>query len=163
MIFDPLAFFGLCAVTALLVFYALEDRSHWFILAFAGACVLGSVYGFLHVRGCRSNLGRRCRPQMAENFKLGPTTLSLSHVHLQKDIGPFVSAFGLPTIQHPGWASILVSRRFQPHARTQRRRTFSRPTEAAAIRCAALSITCGREVPWWHPRRVAPICYLSCR
>ena len=47
MIFDPLAFFGFCKATALLVFYALEDRSHWFILAFAGACVLGSVYGFL--------------------------------------------------------------------------------------------------------------------
>jgi hypothetical protein len=39
--------FGLFAVTAMLVCYALEDRSHWFILAFAGACVLGSLYGFL--------------------------------------------------------------------------------------------------------------------
>jgi hypothetical protein len=28
-------------------FYSLEARSHWFILAFAGACVLGSIYGFL--------------------------------------------------------------------------------------------------------------------
>jgi hypothetical protein len=27
--------------------FALEDRSPWFILAFAGACVLGSAYGFL--------------------------------------------------------------------------------------------------------------------
>ena len=26
---------------------ALESRSHWFVLAFAGACVLGSIYGFL--------------------------------------------------------------------------------------------------------------------
>ena len=47
MIFDPLTFFGLFAVTAMLVFYALEDRSHRYILAFAGACVLGSIYGFL--------------------------------------------------------------------------------------------------------------------
>jgi hypothetical protein len=39
--------FGLSAVTAMLVFYALEKRSPWFILAFAGACALGSVYGFL--------------------------------------------------------------------------------------------------------------------
>jgi hypothetical protein len=39
--------FGLFAVSAMLVFYALEARSHWFVLAFAGACVLGSVYGFL--------------------------------------------------------------------------------------------------------------------
>ena len=45
---DALTAFGLLAVTAMLVFYALEDRSHWFILAFAGACALGSIYGFLH-------------------------------------------------------------------------------------------------------------------
>jgi hypothetical protein len=44
---DALTVFGLLAVTAMLVFYALEDRSHWFILAFAAACVLGSIYGFL--------------------------------------------------------------------------------------------------------------------
>ena len=31
----------------MLVFYALEDRSPWFILALAGACLLASVYGFL--------------------------------------------------------------------------------------------------------------------
>jgi hypothetical protein len=31
----------------MLVTYALETSSHWFILAFAGACVLGSIYGFL--------------------------------------------------------------------------------------------------------------------
>lgn len=43
---DSLTLFGLAAVTAMLVFYALEQRSHWFILAFAGACVLGSIYGF---------------------------------------------------------------------------------------------------------------------
>lgn len=42
-----LSLFGLAAVTAMLVFYALESRSHWWILAFAGACLLGSVYGFL--------------------------------------------------------------------------------------------------------------------
>lgn len=39
--------FGLFAVTAMVVCYALEKRSSWFILAFAVACVLGSVYGFL--------------------------------------------------------------------------------------------------------------------
>jgi hypothetical protein len=42
-----LSAFGLFAVTAMLVCYAFEHRSRWFILAFAGACVLGSVYGFL--------------------------------------------------------------------------------------------------------------------
>jgi len=43
----PLTIFGLFAVTAMLVCYALERRSHWFILGFALACVLGSLYGFL--------------------------------------------------------------------------------------------------------------------
>ena len=44
---DTLTLFGLVAVTAMLVCYALEARSHWFVLAFAGACAMGSVYGFL--------------------------------------------------------------------------------------------------------------------
>jgi hypothetical protein len=44
---DSLTAFGLLAVTAMLIFYALEDHSHWYILAFAAACALGSVYGFL--------------------------------------------------------------------------------------------------------------------
>jgi hypothetical protein len=38
--------FGLVAVTAMLVTYALEKRSHWFILAFAASCALASTYGF---------------------------------------------------------------------------------------------------------------------
>jgi hypothetical protein len=44
---DILTSFGLVAVTLMLIFYALEDRSAWYILAFAGACAFGSVYGFL--------------------------------------------------------------------------------------------------------------------
>jgi hypothetical protein len=44
---DALTVFGLFAVTAMLVFYSLEPRSSWFVLAFAGACAMGSVYGFL--------------------------------------------------------------------------------------------------------------------
>ena len=44
---DPLTAFGLFAVSAMLIFYALEKRSPWFILAFAGSCLLGSAYGFL--------------------------------------------------------------------------------------------------------------------
>jgi hypothetical protein len=39
--------FGLFAVTAMLVTYVLEERSPWFILAFAVACALASMYGFL--------------------------------------------------------------------------------------------------------------------
>jgi hypothetical protein len=30
----------------MLVCYAFEYYSHWFVLGFAAACVLGSVYGF---------------------------------------------------------------------------------------------------------------------
>ena len=44
---DGLSLFGLFAVTAMLACYAFEDRSHWFVLTFAAACALGSVYGFL--------------------------------------------------------------------------------------------------------------------
>ena len=44
---DRLTLFGLLAVSTMLVTYALEKRSHWFILAFSGSCVLASVYGFL--------------------------------------------------------------------------------------------------------------------
>jgi hypothetical protein len=43
---DAPTLFGLFAVTALLVAYALEDRGPWFILAFAVACALSSIYGF---------------------------------------------------------------------------------------------------------------------
>src|ERR1700729_2915863 len=46
-IFTPLTIFGLVAVIAMVVCYAYENRSPGFILAFAGACVLGSIYGFL--------------------------------------------------------------------------------------------------------------------
>jgi hypothetical protein len=42
-----LSIFGLFAVTAMLVCYALEKRSHWFNLGFAAACALGAAYGFL--------------------------------------------------------------------------------------------------------------------
>ena len=44
---DALTWFGLFAVSAMLVCYAFEERSPWWVLGFAGACVLGSTYGFL--------------------------------------------------------------------------------------------------------------------
>ena len=44
---DGLTLFGVIAVTSMMTFYALEDRSRWFILAFAGSCVLASIYGYL--------------------------------------------------------------------------------------------------------------------
>jgi hypothetical protein len=42
-----LSAFGLFAVTAMLVCYACEHRSPWFVLGFAVSCALGSLYGFL--------------------------------------------------------------------------------------------------------------------
>ncbi len=44
---NALTLFGLFAVASMLLFYALEKHSTWFILAFAASCVLGSLYGFL--------------------------------------------------------------------------------------------------------------------
>ena len=43
---DRLSLFGLIAVTAMMLCYALERRSHWYVLGFAGSCVLASIYGF---------------------------------------------------------------------------------------------------------------------
>ena len=43
----PLSAFGLFAVAAMLICYALEHRSRGWTLAFAAACLLGSAYGFL--------------------------------------------------------------------------------------------------------------------
>jgi hypothetical protein len=44
---DRLTLFGLVAVSAMLAFYAIEQKSSWCVLGFAGACVMGSAYGFL--------------------------------------------------------------------------------------------------------------------
>jgi len=44
---SALTAFGLFAVVSMLVFYVLEERAAVYILAFAGACALGSLYGFL--------------------------------------------------------------------------------------------------------------------
>jgi hypothetical protein len=44
---DALTLFGLFAVSAMLVCYALEARSRWYVLGFAASCALGSAYGFL--------------------------------------------------------------------------------------------------------------------
>jgi hypothetical protein len=42
-----LTVFGACAVTFMMLMYALERRHSAFILAFAAGCLLSSVYGFL--------------------------------------------------------------------------------------------------------------------
>ncbi len=44
---DALTWFGFLSLTAMLICYALEHRSHWYMLGFALGCVLGSIYGFL--------------------------------------------------------------------------------------------------------------------
>ncbi len=44
---DALTVFGVVAVGAMLVFYGLEERSPRYVLAFAGACLASSLYGFL--------------------------------------------------------------------------------------------------------------------
>ncbi|HUO53123.1 MAG TPA: hypothetical protein VMU18_00165 [Rhodoblastus sp.] len=44
---DALTAFGLFAVSAMLIFYALEPRGPIYILGFAASCALGSAYGFL--------------------------------------------------------------------------------------------------------------------
>jgi hypothetical protein len=44
---DALTIFGLVAVAAMLLCYALEDRSPVWVMGFAVSCGLGSVYGFM--------------------------------------------------------------------------------------------------------------------
>jgi hypothetical protein len=44
---DGLTIFGLFSVTGMLICYAFDDYSHWFVLGFAVSCALGSIYGFL--------------------------------------------------------------------------------------------------------------------
>ena len=64
MTMDALSLFGLFAVTAMLVAYALEDRSHWYILGLCRRmCArlgLRISAGRLAVRAGRGGLGRRC-------------------------------------------------------------------------------------------------------
>jgi hypothetical protein len=44
---DGLTIFGLLSVSAMLLFYALEPRGPRYVLAFATACALSAIYGFL--------------------------------------------------------------------------------------------------------------------
>ena len=39
--------YGVCAVTFMMVMYAMESRGRQFVLWFAVGCVLSSLYGFL--------------------------------------------------------------------------------------------------------------------
>jgi hypothetical protein len=44
---NALSLFGLAATVLMLVCYALEHRSPWYVLGFAVACVLAGLYAFL--------------------------------------------------------------------------------------------------------------------
>lgn len=44
---DNLTLYGASAVSLMLISYALEHRSTWWVLVFAGACAASSLYGFL--------------------------------------------------------------------------------------------------------------------
>ncbi|MBM3575329.1 MAG: hypothetical protein ACKOB7_01000 [Methylocystis sp.] len=44
---DGLSLFGFIAVSIMLLAYMLEEKSRHFILLFACACAMGSLYGFL--------------------------------------------------------------------------------------------------------------------
>jgi hypothetical protein len=62
MTMDALSLFGLFAVTAMLVAYAPEERSHWFFLAFSPALArLARSADFSRARG-RSDWSKRSGP-----------------------------------------------------------------------------------------------------
>jgi hypothetical protein len=44
---NSLTVFGACAVATMLLAYALEQRSSWWVLMFALACAASSLYGWL--------------------------------------------------------------------------------------------------------------------
>ena len=39
--------YGVCAVSFMMIMYAMERRGRGYVLAFAFGCVLSSIYGFL--------------------------------------------------------------------------------------------------------------------
>lgn len=42
-----LIIYGVVVLSFMMIMYALERRSHWFVLAFAAGCALSASYGFL--------------------------------------------------------------------------------------------------------------------
>jgi hypothetical protein len=44
---SAITIYGVCAVSFMMVMYALEPRGRGFVLAFAAGCLLSSAYGFL--------------------------------------------------------------------------------------------------------------------
>jgi hypothetical protein len=87
---DALTLFGLFAVTTMLVCYAFEDQSPWFILAFAGApdgLLVWFLAGRMAVRPGRSDLVRcsastLAQPKPAPQDGLVKPSASTAHVCL---------------------------------------------------------------------------------
>jgi hypothetical protein len=62
------------AVTFMVVMQALERRHRGFVLAFAGGCLLTSVYGFV-VHACNSGWSTSCGPGRAATTPLVRTLI----------------------------------------------------------------------------------------
>ena len=95
---DRLTLFGLVAVTLMLVFYALEKRSTWFILAFAGSCLLASAYGFLQRGGLPPLVARAPSGRQQAIFRVAPAAPA---AFPRSPTSPTFSASGSITCGHP--------------------------------------------------------------
>ena len=91
MTLDALSIFGLFAVLSALVSYALEDRSPWWIFAFAIACVLSSVYGFLqgvairNYRNCMDDCGALAMVEGDSSGRFKMKDISKLFIDIPKD------------------------------------------------------------------------------
>ena len=118
---DRLTAFGLFAVTAMLVTYALETRSHCFTLAFAGACGLGSAYWQGRAKGNPAGPGKRDGVRTAGQSAL-PSWLILavatSSIIPRSESGTTIGVQALsPSMKNtmpPEWPSTLTSAALSP-------------------------------------------------
>jgi hypothetical protein len=74
---DRLTAFGLFAVTAILVCYAMERRSDWFVLGFAGSCALGVAFMVKPPRTDAAHLGL---PRVDDQVRIMAPTQTAAHV-----------------------------------------------------------------------------------
>lgn len=118
--------FGLVAVSLMLIFYALEDRSPRFVLAFAGACLMGSAYGFLQgawpfglVEGVWSIVALRRWVLLCSARPVGNVDGLLADLlTITRQTEPMIYAFmddagatrGFVQIYRPGRGQILIQR-----------------------------------------------------
>src|SRR5215831_4365199 len=132
---DALTAFGLLAVSLMVSFYALESQSHHFTLAFAGACVMGSAYGFLQgawpiglVEGIWSMLAVRRWALLRTTRKPDDVDRFMADLlMLTREVEPMIFAFlndvgalrGYVQIYRPGRGRVLIQRLWAvvPHQR----------------------------------------------